>query len=129
MAWNESGNGKNPWDRSGNEGPPDLDKIVRDWQRRFNSIFGGKGGGPSSSGGTNGPSGVAVVGIGVVVLIVWLFTGLYRVNADEVAFRRVCHSDTAGFALAPAVADRGGGKGGRHEREYDSSADAHVDGG
>ena len=29
MAWNESGNGKNPWDRGGgNDGPPDLDKIV-----------------------------------------------------------------------------------------------------
>ena len=45
MAWNESGNGKNPWDRDGNDGPPDLDKIVRDWQRRFKSMFGGKGGG------------------------------------------------------------------------------------
>jgi membrane protease subunit HflK len=45
MAWNESGNGKNPWDRGGGEGPPDLDKIVRDWQKRFNSLFGGGGGG------------------------------------------------------------------------------------
>ena len=45
MAWNEPGNGKNPWDKGGgNDGPPDLDKIVRDWQRRFNALFGGKGG-------------------------------------------------------------------------------------
>jgi len=83
MAWNESGNGKNPWDRGGNEGPPDLDKIVRDWQRRFNSLFGGKGGGRSSSGDSSGPSGWAIVIIAVVVLLGWLGTGLYRVNADE----------------------------------------------
>jgi membrane protease subunit HflK len=83
MAWNESGNGKNPWDRGGNEGPPDLDKIVRDWQRRFNSLFGGKGGGRSSSGGSSGPSSWAIVLIAVVVLLGWLGTGLYRVNADE----------------------------------------------
>ena len=40
MAWNESGNGnKNPWGQGGGQqdGPPDLDKIVRDWQRRFGS--------------------------------------------------------------------------------------------
>jgi len=83
MAWNESGNGKNPWDRGGNDGPPDLDKIVRDWQRRFNSLFGGKGGGRSSSGGSSGPSGMVIVLIAVVVLLGWLGTGLYRVNADE----------------------------------------------
>jgi modulator of FtsH protease HflK len=86
MAWNDSGNGKNPWDGGGNEGPPDLDKIVRDWQRRFNSLFGGKGGsGGNRSGSSNssGPSAVAVVIIAVVVIAGWLATGLYRVNADE----------------------------------------------
>ena len=83
MAWNESGNGKNPWDRDGKDGPPDLDKIVRDWQRRFNSMFGGKGGGRSTSGGSGGPGGTAFVVIGLVVLLGWLATGLYRVNADE----------------------------------------------
>ena len=63
MAWNESGNGKNPWDRGGNDGPPDLDKIVRDWQRKFNSMFGGKGSRSSAGGaegGSEGPRGSAV---------------------------------------------------------------------
>ena len=42
MAWNDSGNGKDPWGRGGGqEGPPDLDKIVRDWQRKFSALFGG----------------------------------------------------------------------------------------
>jgi membrane protease subunit HflK len=82
MAWNESGNGKNPWDRGGNDGPPDLDKIVRDWQRKFNSMFGGKGG-RSSSGGSEGPSGSAVGLLVVLLVLGWLLTGLYRINADE----------------------------------------------
>lgn len=86
MAWNESGNGKNPWDRGGNEGPPDLDKIVRDWQRRFNAVFGGKGGKGgkrTGSGSSDGPSGTVVVIIAIVVIVGWFASGLYRVNADE----------------------------------------------
>jgi membrane protease subunit HflK len=83
MAWNEPGNGKNPWDRGGgSDGPPDLDKIVRDWQRRFNSLFGGKGGRRGTEG-SNGPGGAAVAGILILIFIGWLATGLYRVNADE----------------------------------------------
>lgn len=83
MAWNEPGNGKNPWDRGGGtEGPPDLDKIVRDWQRRFNSLFGGKGGRRDKEG-SNGPGGVAIGGILLLIVIGWMATGLYRVNADE----------------------------------------------
>ena len=40
MAWNDSGNGKNPWDRGGGQdGPPDLDKIIRDWQKKFSGIL------------------------------------------------------------------------------------------
>ncbi|MBT8441452.1 MAG: FtsH protease activity modulator HflK [Gammaproteobacteria bacterium] len=82
MSWNESGNGKNPWDRGGNDGPPDLDKIVRDWQRKFNSMFGGKGGRPSAGSG-EGPSSAALTVLIVLAIIGWLATGLYRVNADE----------------------------------------------
>ena len=84
MAWNDSGNGKNPWDQGGNDGPPDLDKIVRDWQRKFNSIFGGKGGGNrQDSGGSGGASSLFIVFIIVVAVLGWGFTGFYRVNADE----------------------------------------------
>ena len=80
MAWNDSGNGKNPWDSGGSDGPPDLDKIIRDWQRRFNALLGGKG---KRTGGSNGPSGAALGGLIVLILLGWFATGLYRVNADE----------------------------------------------
>ena len=69
MAWNDSGNGKNPWDRGNNQdGPPDLDKIIRDWQRKFAGIFGGKGG-KGGSGGNAGKEGSSASLLGVLVLV------------------------------------------------------------
>jgi len=73
MAWNESGNGKDPWKRDGDE-PNDLDQIVQDWQRRFGSILGGNRGGGGGSGG------IVLV---VLLLIAWGLTGFYRVDEAE----------------------------------------------
>lgn len=84
MAWNESGNGKNPWDRGGGrgDGPPDLDKIVRDWQKRFAGLFGGGSGGQGKRDGEGG-GGSMLTGLIVLIIIGWAATGLYRVNDAE----------------------------------------------
>jgi membrane protease subunit HflK len=74
MAWNDSGNDKDPWKREGEE-PSDLDQIVKDWQKRLGGIFGGGGGGRGSSGG-----GLFLV---VLLVIAWLVTGFYRVDEAE----------------------------------------------
>ena len=37
MAWDDSGNGKDPWKKKGQE-PNDLDQIVQNWQRKIKSI-------------------------------------------------------------------------------------------
>jgi membrane protease subunit HflK len=76
MAWNDSGNGKDPWKQDGPEAT-DLDKIVQNWQRKLSGMFGGKGGG---RGGTSS-SGVMVLGI--LLLIAWSASGLYRVDEAE----------------------------------------------
>lgn len=74
MAWNESGNGKDPWKR--NEGEPtDLDKIVQDWQRRLGRILGG--------GGMSPPGGAGGFILAILLLVAWGATGLYRVDAAE----------------------------------------------
>ena len=73
MAWNEQGNGKDPWKRDGDE-PNDLDQIVQDWQRRFSSILGGGRGGGGGSGG---------IVLAVILLIAWGLTGFYRVDEAE----------------------------------------------
>jgi membrane protease subunit HflK len=84
MAWNESGGGKNPWDRGRNDGPPDLDKIVREWQQRINAFLRGGRGGPRAAGtGSPAGSGPLVGLIALVGVLIWLATGFYRVDDAE----------------------------------------------
>lgn len=49
MGWNEPPGGKNggrdPWGGRNDEGPPDLDELVRRLQRGLGGMFGGRGGG------------------------------------------------------------------------------------
>jgi membrane protease subunit HflK len=91
MAWNDSGGnsgGKrnNPWG-GGNkpeQGPPDLDEVVRNLQRRLSALFGGSSGGGSRTSGSSGAG--RGFGIGTIVLVliaIWAFTGLYQVDAAE----------------------------------------------
>jgi membrane protease subunit HflK len=81
MAWNESGNDKDPWGGNRQQQPGDLDKIVRDWQRKLKRFLGGGGGSGGSGGGEASAAGFAL--IGVVLLVVWAATGLYRVDEAE----------------------------------------------
>jgi membrane protease subunit HflK len=78
MAWNDSGDGKDPWKKEGRE-PHDLDRIVQNWQRRIAAIFGGSGGG-----GARTPGGSAGAWVLIVLLVIaWGLTGLYRVDEAE----------------------------------------------
>ena len=91
MAWNESGGTpggkKNPWgnNRPG-KGPPDLDEVLRNLQRKLAAFMGGGSGRGGVSGGGGG--GAAAAGFGaaslvVILLAIWGFTGLYQVDAAE----------------------------------------------
>lgn len=75
MAWNDNGNGKDPW--GGGDKPNDLDKIVQGWQRKLSGIVGGGGRGSAGT----GSAGTYV--IMVLLAVAWLGTGLYRVDASE----------------------------------------------
>ncbi len=82
MPWNEpGGSNKDPWSRKpSDQGPPDLDELLRKLTGKFGGIFGGKPGSGSGSG--KGPS----LGLGLViavVAIVWLGSGFYIVSAGE----------------------------------------------
>lgn len=94
MAWNEPGGGnKDPWSGKGggDQGPPDLDEVVRKLQERLGGLFGGNkpsGGGSGGGGGQfNLPGGdfsARTIGIiAGVLLIVWLATGIYIVEPAE----------------------------------------------
>ncbi len=92
MAWNEPGGSDNdPWGSGGkNQGPPDLDEVVRNLQKKLSGLFGGKRGGGSGSGGGRGfrfPSGAGGRGALILVLLVILvllgIKGFYIVQPAE----------------------------------------------
>ena len=73
MAWNDSDNGKDrdPWSgRRNQQGPPDLDELLRKFQERLSGLF-GRGKRPVPSG-PSGPSGENMGRIGGVVLVLLL---------------------------------------------------------
>jgi membrane protease subunit HflK len=65
----------------GNQGPPDLDELWRNFNRRLSELFGRRRGGdepprPPSARGMGGGAGVLIA----LVLVVWLASGFYIVN-------------------------------------------------
>jgi membrane protease subunit HflK len=88
MAWNEPGGsrgGKDPWGGQGDgqQGPPDLDEVVRKLQDKIGGIFGGRGGSGGAGGGGRGRGRAASFSIGTIVLVVlglWAISGFYIVH-------------------------------------------------
>lgn len=84
MAWNEPGKGdKDPWKNKGgsNQGPPDLDDLLKDLSSKVSSIFGGKSSGSSNNSGNAG-SALGLLAI-LVVVIVYAYTCLFTINEAE----------------------------------------------
>ncbi len=85
------GNGdRNPQRPPSSDGPPDLDELWRDFNRRLNGMFRRRsGGGGSGNAGGDGPSfRGAGTGIGlllVVVVLLWLGSGFYIVQEGQAA--------------------------------------------
>lgn len=99
MAWNEPGsNGnKDPWgggNRGSNQGPPDLDEILANLQKKFSGLFGGGSGGSSSTSGSGGGLGMGLVI--ALILGLWAATGFYKLEEAErgVVLRFGAHVET-----------------------------------
>ena len=67
-----------------NEGPPDLDQVLRDLSQKINNLFGKKNGGGGFNGSSHSPSGkdfsVPIAPILVAIVAIWLATGFYIVD-------------------------------------------------
>lgn len=77
MAWNDP-----QWGKKNNGGPPDLDELWRRFNQKLNALFGNKKGPantPPSSGDHFGSVGI----IAGVLLVVWIATGFYIVDAGK----------------------------------------------
>ena len=73
------------WGKKSNEGPPDLDEILRKLQQKIASLFGFRAGpprpeGPRPPGSPNGAIGRGILGLVVLVILVWLLSGFYIVD-------------------------------------------------
>ncbi len=112
-----SGGSKGP-----NQGPPDLDELWRDFNKKLNGLFGGKKGGSNNpqpdwnrnnGGGGNGggqgggfqpdmkSAGIGAGLIGIVALLIWLGTGVFIVQEGQQAvitrFGKLSGTVEAGF--------------------------------
>jgi len=81
MSLNDPG-----WGRRPNQGPPDLDELLREFNRKLNSLFGRRGGGGEEPPG--GGSDVKRFGGGAglllgLIVIVWLASGFYIVYEGQ----------------------------------------------
>lgn len=97
MSLNDHGWGNDPNRGGGRNGPPDLDELWRDFNRRLSGAFGKKRGGPGNSGdggddGGSGPNFPAMTpgqfggGIGMLLglaVAVWFASGFYIVDASQ----------------------------------------------
>ncbi len=96
------------------DGPPDLDELWRDFNRKLTGLFGGKGGGggnspkrpeePSSGGPFQPDIKSAGIGVGLiagVALLIWLGSGFFIVQEGHQAvistFGKFSHTKDAGF--------------------------------
>jgi len=99
----------------GRDGPPDLDELWRDFNRKLSGLFGAKGGGPRKNGsgdpggGGGGPNfqpdmrsaGIGAGLIAGVVALIWLGSGFFIVQEGQQAvvtsFGKYSHTVDAGF--------------------------------
>ena len=119
MAWNQpDGNGdRDPWGNRGRQqGPPDLDEILRKLQSQWGRIFGrrpiggGRSGGGGGSGWGFGRGGFMGAGLVAIVLIVaWWLAGIWIIQEPEqgVVLRFGAYHRTMdpGFNWAPYFID------------------------
>jgi membrane protease subunit HflK len=92
-----------------NDGPPDLDELWRDFNRKLSGLFGGRGSGKPPEPREDGPSfqpdmksaGVGAGLIAFVVLVIWAGSGFFIVQEGQQAiittFGRYSSTVDAGF--------------------------------
>ena len=72
MSWNGNDN-KDPWGK--NEGPPDIDKAIKQFKAKFNSLLGRSGGGGFTT--------KNFTFFLVIIFILWFVLGIYQVEQAE----------------------------------------------
>jgi modulator of FtsH protease HflK len=108
----DGGNPQRPRGQGPNQGPPDLDELWRDLNRKLGGLLGNKGRGGGQGGGTGGggaggfspnpkAAGIGVGLVAAVAALIWLGTGFFIVQEGQQAvitqFGRYHSTVGAGF--------------------------------
>ena len=86
--WGNRGGGDNRGG-DGNQGPPDLEELWRDFNRRLSGMFGRGGGSGGGDGGNKMPDlnfrqfGGGIGLIAAFAAVIWLASGFYIVDASQ----------------------------------------------
>lgn len=86
MGWNDSGN-NDPWNnRNKQSGPPDLDQLLKQFQKKLAGMIGNQ----KSNGGSSPKDGdkmfnFVAVSAGLIFIAIWIFAGFFIVKAPEEA--------------------------------------------
>jgi membrane protease subunit HflK len=105
---NDGGREERKPQRPSGEGPPDLDELWRDFNRRLNNLFGRRGGRRGGDGGGFGGlrpegkgTGFGFAAVIAVVALIWLGSGFYIVPEGQVGvvttFGRYAETTPPGF--------------------------------
>ena len=81
MGWNEppdDNRGKDPWGNRGDEGPPDLDEIVKKMQSGFGGLFKGNSNGSNQA---NNTAPLIFIALALIVYLAWDMT--YAIDQGE----------------------------------------------
>ncbi|MCB1668123.1 MAG: FtsH protease activity modulator HflK [Porticoccaceae bacterium] len=103
MAWNEPGGDRDPWSgNSGgnrNDGPPDLDEVLKKFRKRMDGLFGGSGGSKNSNSSGSGKSLLFI--LVCIIAVAWGLLGFYQVDEKEraVVLRLGKYFETVGAGL------------------------------
>ena len=89
-GWGNQPGGGNRGGGNNNQGPPDLEEIWRDFNRRLNAVFGKKGGGSGGDDGggklptlTPGQFGGGIGVLAALAVLLWAASGFYIVDASQ----------------------------------------------
>jgi membrane protease subunit HflK len=82
----DAGDGsRQPRRPNGQDGPPDLEELWRELNRRLGGLFGSGPGGPGGGGSDLWRAAMGVGAVLAAILIIWMSTGFYIVQEGQVA--------------------------------------------
>jgi membrane protease subunit HflK len=87
MAWNEPGNrGESPWGKKRPAGKSGggIEQALKEWQQKLQAALGGARAAPPEGGGTTQSPGGFGVPLAVLLVLMWLASGLFQIEASDI---------------------------------------------